>query len=436
MDYSVFRLDDGDMITIDAVLDRFENKVEVSGAVYRAGLYQLNGEVNTVKQLIKKAEGLRGDAFLNRVLLDREREDYTHEVVAIDLNQLLNGSMADIPLRKNDHLYIPSIHDLKEEETVSIYGEVMNPGTFLHSDNMAIEDLIIQAGGLTEAAATTRVSVTRRIKDAKSDSFSTKLADTFVFDIKDGLLMGTEDFSLEPFDVVQIRRSPAYQVQRTVVLAGEVLFGGSYTLLKKNERLSVLIERAGGLTPEAYAKGARLVRKRNEEERRREMDMLRIARNAEAEDSIAVDKLAISETYTVGIDLEKALANPGSDYDIVLREGDMIYIPEFINTVKISGSVMYPNTVTWTKDAKLKYYIDMAGGYGENARKKKAYVIYLNGTVSRVKKNNSTLIQPGCEIVVPSKKERQGLKLADIMGMGSMTATIAAMVATLANSFK
>ena len=436
MDYSVFRLDDGDLVTVDAVLDRFENKVEVSGAVYRPGLYQLDGEVNTVKQLIRKAEGLRGDAFLARVLLDREREDLTHEMVAVDLEGIMNGTVSDIPLQKNDHLYIPGIHDLKESETVSIYGEVLNPGTFLYSDNLTVEDMIVQAGGLTEAAATTRVSVTRRIKDPKSTACSSKLAETFTFDIRDGLLTGAGSFRLQPFDVVQVRRSPAYQVQRTVTVAGEVLFSGSYSLLKKNERLSDVIGRAGGITPEAYVKGGRLIRKRNDDERRREADVLRMAQSGEGSDSIAVNKLAISDTYTVGIDMEKALSHPGSDYDIVLREGDIIYIPEYVNTVKISGSVMYPNTVTWEKSAKLKHYINMAGGYGENAKKKKAYIIYLNGTVARAKKSDSDLIQPGCEIVVPTKSERKRLQLSEIMGMSSMTATIAAMVATLANTFK
>lgn len=436
MDYSVFRLDDGDLVTVDAVLDRFENKVEISGAVYRSGLYQLDGEVNTVKQLIKKAEGLRGDAFLNRVLLDREHEDLSHEIIAIDLNGLLNGTVADIPLQKDDHLYIPSVNDLKEEETVSIYGEVLNPGTFLYSDKMTIEDLVVQAGGLREAAATTRVSVTRRIKNPKSTAYSSKLAETFAFDIKDGLVIGDADFYLQPFDMVQIRRSPAYKVQRTVSVSGEVLFSGSYALLKKNERLSDLIKRAGGITPDAYIKGGRLIRRMNDEERRRERDALRMARNGEGKDSISVAKLAITETYTVGIDMEKALANPGSDYDVVLREGDVIYIPEFVNTVKISGSVMYPNTVAWEKGAKLKHYINMAGGYGNMAKKKKAYVIYLNGTVARVKRGDSQLIQPGCEIVVPSKAEKQHMKFAEILGISSTTATMAAMVATLVNAFK
>ncbi|WP_300703370.1 SLBB domain-containing protein [Bacteroides sp.] len=436
MDYSVFRLDDGDMITTDAVLDRFENKVEISGAVYRAGLYQLDGTVNTVKQLIKKAEGLRGDAFLGHVLLDREREDLSHEMISIDLNGLMNGTVADIPLQKEDHLYIPSINDLKETETVSIYGEVLNPGTFLHSDNMSIEDLIIQAGGLSEAAATTRVSVTRRIKNPKSTTYSSKLAETFTFDIKDGLIMGDGNFQLQPFDMVQVRRSPAYQVQRTVTVAGEVLFSGSYSLLKKNERLSDLINRAGGITPEAYIMGGRLIRKMNDEEKRRERDVIRMAYSGEGKDSISTAKLAISETYTVGVDMGKALANPSSDYDIVLREGDMIYIPEYINTVKISGSVMYPNTVTWEGGKKLKHYVNMAGGYGDMAKKSKAYIVYLNGTVARAKKSDSHLIQPGCEIIVPSKKEKKRMQLAEIMGMSSMTATIAAMVATLTNTFK
>ena len=438
MDYSVFRLDDGDMITIDAVLDRFENRVEVRGAVYRAGLYQLDGTVNTVKQLIKKAEGLRGDAFLNRVIIDREHEDLSHEIIAIDLGGLLNGTIADIPLQKNDILYIPSITDLKEEETVAIYGEVANPGTFLFSKNMTIEDLLVQAGGLLEEAATTRVEVTRRIKDPKSTSFSSVLGKTFTFDIKDGFIVGgnAENFYLEPFDAVYIRKSPAYRKQQNVVVAGEVLFSGSYSLLKKNERLSDLVSKAGGVTPDAYVKGARLIRKLSDEERRRQNDAIRMAQNGEGKDSISIQKLNLSETYTIGIDLEKALANPKSDFDLVLREGDVLYIPEYVNTVKISGSVMYPNTVVYQKGKNLKFYINQAGGYGNMAKKKKVYVVYMNGTVSRLKARNASAIEPGCEIIVPSKAEKKHMAMAEILGISSTTATIAAMVATMANAFK
>ena len=437
MDYSVFRLDDGDSISVDAVLKRFENRVEIRGAVYRSGLYELSGTVNTVKQLIKKAEGLRGDAFLNRALLDRENEDLSHEVIAVDLGGLLKGTVADIPLQKNDILYIPSIHDLKEEETISIHGEVANPGTFLFSKNMTIEDLLVQSGGLLEAAATTKVDITRRIKDPKSTSFSSVLGKTYSFDIKDGLVVGGEgDFHLEPFDEVYVRKSPAYRKQQNVVVAGEVLFGGNYALVKKNERLSDLISKAGGITPDAYVKGARLIRKMTEEEQRRQTDAVRMARMGEGKDSISVEKLNISDTYTVGIDLEKAISNPGSDFDLVLREGDVLFIPEYINTVKISGAVMYPNTVLYKRGESLRYYINQAGGYGNLAKKKKAYVVYMNGTVSRLKSRDKKAIEPGCEIIVPSKEEKKRMSTAEILGMGSTTASIAAMIATMVNLFK
>ena len=437
MDYSVFRLDDGDSISVDAVLKRFENRVEIRGAVYRSGLYELSGTVNTVKQLIKKAEGLRGDAFLNRALLDRENEDLSHEVIAVDLGGLLKGTVADIPLQKNDILYIPSIHDLKEEETISIHGEVASPGTFLFSKNMTIEDLLVQSGGLLEAAATTKVDITRRIKDPKSTSFSSVLGKTYSFDIKDGLVVGGEgDFHLEPFDEVYVRKSPAYRKQQNVVVAGEVLFGGNYALVKKNERLSDLISKAGGITPDAYVKGARLIRKMTEEEQRRQADAVRMARMGEGKDSISVEKLNISDTYTVGINLEKAISNPGSDFDLVLREGDVLFIPEYINTVKISGAVMYPNTVLYKRGESLRYYINQAGGYGNLAKKKKAYVVYMNGTVSRLKSRDKKAIEPGCEIIVPSKEEKKRMSTAEILGMGSTTASIAAMIATMVNLFK
>lgn len=437
MDYSVFRLDDGDSISVDAVLKRFENRVEIRGAVYRSGLYELSGTVNTVKQLIKKAEGLRGDAFLNRALLDRENEDLSHEVIAVDLGGLLKGTVADIPLQKNDILYIPSIHDLKEEETISIHGEVASPGTFLFSKNMTIEDLLVQSGGLLEAAATTKVDITRRIKDPKSTSFSSVLGKTYSFDIKDGLVVGGEgDFHLEPFDEVYVRKSPAYRKQQNVVVAGEVLFGGNYALVKKNERLSDLISKAGGITPDAYVKGARLIRKMTEEEQRRQADAVRMARMGEGKDSISVEKLNISDTYTVGINLEKAISNPGSDFDLVLREGDVLFIPEYINTVKISGAVMYPNSVLYKRGESLRYYINQAGGYANLAKKKKAYVVYMNGTVSRLKSRDKKAIEPGCEIIVPSKEEKKRMSTAEILGMGSTTASIAAMIATMVNLFK
>lgn len=438
MDYSVFRLTDGDALSVDSVLQRFENRVEIRGAVYREGLYQLNGTVNTVKQLIKKAEGLRGDAFLNRAILDREREDYTHEIISIDVKGLLNGTVADIPLCKNDVLYIPSIHDLKEEETLTIHGEVAFPGTYAYSDNMTIEDLIIQSGGLLEAASAVKIEVARRIKDSKSTSFSTVIGETYSFDLKDGLIVGdkADNFCLKPFDEVYVRRSPAYQKQQNVMISGEVMFGGSYALTQKNERLTDLVEQAGGVTPEAYIKGARLLRKMTEDEKRRQEDVLRMARSGEGKDSISIEKLNITDTYSVGIDLEKALQNPGTDYDLVLREGDVLYVPEYVNTIKISGAVMYPNTVYYKPGENLKYYINQAGGYGDLARKRKAYIVYMNGTVSRLSASNSKAIEPGAEIIVPSKDEKNKMSVAEVLSIGTTTASLATMIATMVNLFK
>nr|WP_302830113.1 SLBB domain-containing protein [uncultured Bacteroides sp.] len=440
MDYSVFRVDDGDVLTVDSVLERFENRVEVKGAVYREGSYQLNGDVSTVKELIKKAEGLRGDAFLNRAVINRENEDLTHEIIQIDLKGLFKGIVADIPLQKNDILYIPSIHDLQEEATITIHGEVGNPGTYLYSDNMTIEDLVLQSGGLLEAASTTKIDVSRRIKNPKSREDSNVVGQTFTFDLIDGLLMGagSEDFHLQPFDEVYIRKSPAYRKQKNVIVLGEALFTGSYALSKKNERLSDLVAKAGGVTSDAYVKGARLMRRMTEEEIRRKEDALRMAKFKTGADSISMKLVDtdINNTYTVGISLDKALANPGSDYDMVLREGDILFIPEYVSTVKINGAVMYPNTVLFREGEDLRYYINQAGGYGSGAKKRKAYVVYMNGTVSRLSSGNKKAIEPGCEIIVPSKDPSKKLSPAEMIGMGTSAASLATMVATMVNLFK
>ncbi len=436
MDYSVFRLEDGDQITADSVLNRFENRVEIRGAIFRPGMYQIDGTVNTVKQLIKKAEGLRGDAYLPRVIIDREHDDFSHENIAIDMEGVMNGTIADIPLKKNDVIYVPSINELKEEETISIYGEVANPGTFLYSRNMSIKDLIVHAGGLLESASTVRLEVARRTKDPESSSFSRTIGKTFTVDIKNGLTIDGEAFTLEPFDAVYIRQSPAYRKQQNVSISGEVLFGGQYAMQKKNERLSDLVKKAGGVTPDAYVKGSRLIRKMNEEELRRQRDALRMAENTTGKDSIDIKKLNITDTYTVGIDLEKALAAPNSDYDLVLREGDQLFIPEYVNTVRISGAVMYPNTVSYKPKESLRYYINQAGGYGNRAKKSKAYVVYMNGTVSRLNAGNRKDIEPGCEIIVPDKEQKNKMSTAEVLGIGTTTASIATMIASMVNLFK
>lgn len=433
IDYSVFKLMDGDIINISAMLDRFENKLEIKGAVYRPGIYQFSGQLNTVKQLVEKAEGIMGDAFLGRAVLHREREDLTKEVIQVDLKNILNGTKPDIALQRNDELYIPSIHDLQDLGSISVYGEVARPGSFTYAENTTLEDIIIQAGGLRESASTVRVDISRRIKDSKSTKSSEKIGELFSFSLKDGFVIdGTPGFKLEPYDQVFVRRSPAYQAQTHVGVSGEILYAGTYALTQKAERISDLVQKAGGLTPYAYTKGARLVRQINAEERRRMQAVLDLARSNE-NDSISVNKLELGSVYYVGIDLEKALKNPGSNDDIVLREGDNLVIPEYNNTVRISGDVMYPNTVTYEDNKSLSHYIEQAGGYGQRAKKSKVYIVYMNGQVKKAGGRNT--IQPGCEIIVPTK-EKNSLQLQNILSIATTSASLATMVASIANILK
>jgi len=391
--------------------------------------------LNTVKQLVDKAEGLMGDAFMGRAVLHREREDLTREVIQVDLKAILNGSKPDIALQRNDELYIPSIHDLQDIGSISVFGEVARPDTFLYAENITLEDIIIQAGGLKESASTVRVDVSRRIKDAKGMTTSDKIGEMFTFALKDGFVVdGEPGFKLKPYDQIYVRKSPAYQSQVNVSVNGEILFGGTYALTHKAERLSDLVQKAGGLTPYAYVKGAKLVRKINEEERVRMQTVLEMAKSNN-KDSIDVNKLDLGNVYYVGIDLEKALANPKSNADVILREGDQLIIPEYNNTVRISGEVMYPNTVTFENNKKLSHYIEQAGGYGQKAKKSKVYVVYMNGQVKIAKKFSHNLIQPGCEIIVPTK-QKSNFQLQNILSIATTSASLATMIASIANLTK
>lgn len=435
-DFNMFKVMDGDSIAVDSVLARFANKVEIKGAVYRPGMYQMDGKINTLKALIERAEGVRGDAFLNRGVLHREKEDYTLEVLPIDVKGLLNGTVADIPLRKNDVLYIPSIHDMREEGTLTIYGEIAYPGMYRYAENTSLEDLIVQAGGLLDAASTVRVDVSRRVKDSKATDVKNTIAHSYSFALKDGFVVdGQPGFTLQPFDEIYVRKSPGYQKQQNIMIEGEVLFEGNYALTHKNERLSEVIKKAGGLTDQAYSKGVRLERQMTPEEKLRMETVLKISAGA-GKDSISTKTLDLGTSYYVGIEFDKALANPGGDYDVVLREGDRIIVPQYVSTVKVNGAVMYPNTVTYQKGKKLRHYIDMAGGYGNRAKKSKAYVIYMNGTVARLKSGNKDAIQPGCEIIVPTKPIKKGMGLAEILSLTNSTASLATMAATIANILK
>ena len=435
--YPSWSLADGDSVSVGAVLDRFANRVEIEGAVYRPGMYELGGSLTTVKDLVTRAEGLTGDAFLSRVILTREKEDLTHEVVAIDLEGVMSGRIPDIPLRREDVLSIPSIRELQAQGAFTVAGEVPRPGIYPYADNTTLEDLLVQAGGLLESASTVRVDVSRRIRDTRSMYPGKQTAEIFTFSVKDGFVIdGLPGFVLKPYDVVEVRRSPGYQVQRRVTVAGEAVFAGGYTLTKKNERLSDLVSRAGGLTPEAYVRGGRLIRRMNEEERAQRQAALDMAMMNAGSDSVSVAKLRLSDTYTVGIELDKALTSPGSDYDVVLREGDYLYIPEYVSTVKITGEVQFPNTVTYIAGKSKSYYIDQAGGYGKMAKKRSAYVVRMNGTVTRIKRLKSGQIEPGCQIIVPSKKERKGMSIAEIVSLTTSAASLGTMAATIANLTK
>lgn len=434
IDYSVFKLMDGDVVTVGAMLDRFENRIEIKGAVYRPGIYQYGGALNTVRQLVEKAEGLMDDAFTNRAVLHRQRENLTHEVISVNIKGVMDGTLPDIPLQRNDVLYIPSIHDLEDIGNITVFGEVARPGIFIYADNTTLEDIIIQAGGLKESASTVRVDVSRRIKDSKSTETTRTIGEMFSFSLKDGFVIdGEPGFTLQPYDQVFVRRSPAYKEQVNVSITGEILYSGTYALTQRTERLSDLIKKAGGVTPYAYVKGARLTRRINDEERKRMESVQDVTENGN--DSIDVSKLDLGNVYYVGIDLEKALAKPGSDADVVLREGDHIDIPEYNNTVRISGAVMYPNTVSYLDGKNVEYYIDQGGGYGFRAKKRKAYIVYMNGQVRKAKKKSCDVVQPGCEIIVPMKAKNQS-SLQNALSVATTTASLATMVATIANILK
>jgi len=429
--FGEFELMDGDSLTVGQMVDRYENKVEIQGAVYQPGAYQLGDGISTVAQLVRKAEGLKGDAFVNRALLFREKEDLTREVVAVDLRAVLNGTADEIMLRKNDSLHVSSIHDVMDIGTISIDGEVTLPGTYAFVDNMTIEDAILQAGGMLESASTAKIDISRRIKNQASQEEPDSIGQSFTLTFKDGYVVGGgKDFILEPYDHISVRKSPGYFEQISVTISGEVVFPGSYALTHKNERISDLVKKAGGVSSWAYVKGARLQRQMNEDEKRRVESALDFLDSAK--DSINVDMIESANSYYVGIDLSKALANPGGEADLVLREGDQLIVPEYLNTVKISGNVMYPNTVTYDPAFLVKDYVEMAGGYGYHSKKSKAYIIYMNGTVKRARKLSRNVIEPGCEIVIPQKRQKES-NIAEMLSIATTSSSVATMLATMGN---
>lgn len=433
MDYSIYKMRNGDVITAEAILNRFTNKLEIRGAVSRPGIYQLSGTLNTVRELVNEAQGLTGDAFLNRAVLYRQREDLTSEVIPMDIKAIMSGTSPNIILMKNDILYIPSIHDLEDRGNVVIHGEVTKPGSYPYADNMTLEDLVIQSGGLREAASVARVDVSRRIKNPYGVADSDTIGEIYTFSLKEGFVVdGRPGFVLQPYDEVYVRRSPGYHAQQNVQIEGEILFGGSYALTTREERLSDLIRKAGGGTRYAYLRGAKLTRVANASEKKRMSDVVRLMSRQLGEAMMDSLGIQVDSVFTVGINLEKALLQPGSTADIVLREGDVVSIPKKSNTVTINGAVMVPNRVSYMKGKNVDYYLNQAGGYSDNAKKSKKFIVYMNGQVTKVKGSGKKQLEPGCEIIVPSKEKKRN-NLGNILGYATSFSSLGMMIASLAN---
>ena len=431
-DMADFKVEDGDAVTVDGMINRYENMVEIKGAVFRPGQFQLGTNINSVKTLVEAAEGLTEDAFTSHAVLHRLKADRSLEVLPIDVQGIMAGTVADVPLQNEDVLFIMTQEDLRQERTLTITGWVMSPGTYEYADNVTIEDLIVMAGGLRDQASLAKVDVSRRILDPHATAKTREIAKTFTFELKDGLVIdGQRNFTLEPYDVVHVRKSPAFSTARNITVNGEVNYEGNFTLASKNMRLSDAINMAGGVTEDAYLKGARLVRTTNDEERLRRRLMLENIRNilTDQRDSVAWNKMDLDNNYPVAIDLEAALKNPGSDADVLLREGDRIFVPEYDPIVKISGDVMFPNTVFFENGKNIKHYVEQAGGYGDRAKKSKVFIVYQNGTIGL--KKDGAKPEPGCEIIVPSKKHHDPIKWETILSGLSPLASIATLVVAL-----
>ena len=435
-DFNSFHLADGDSIGVDSIINRYENMVEIKGAIFRPGMYNIGKDINSVRTLIEHAEGLTEEAFTNRAIIHRMKSDRTLEVIAVDVKGIMDGSVADVPLKKNDVLFIPTKSEMQTKRTITIHGEVNYPGMYVYADHETLEDFILQAGGLKDKASIIKVDVARRILNPKAITNDSVIAKTYTFALKEGFVIdGTPGFELQPFDEVYVRKSPGYSHQQNIQVEGNVMFAGTYTLSSKNERLSDIIKKAGGVTDLAYVPGARLERRITPDERLRMQTVIKMAQmQSGKKDSLDMKKLDLGDTYYVGIELDKALKEPGGDADLVLREFDRIIVPEYNGTVKISGDVMYPNTVAYEKGRKAGWYINQAGGWGNRAKKSHTYIVYMNGTVAKV--GHNAKVRPGCEIIVPSKPESSGKSLTQWLSIGTSVASIATMIATMANLLK
>ena len=449
--FSSFNLADGDSIYVDSIIPRFSNMVEIKGAVFHPGMYEVNENIRTVLDLIDAADGLYEDAFLARAVMHRRKANRRLEVLSIDLEGIIDGRVPDIELRKEDVLYIPSVNDMRGQETMKISGEVNYPGVYEFAENTTLEDFVLQAGGLTNVASTAKIDVYRRIYNPKSLEGGDTITEVYCFSLKEGFVIdGTPGFELAPFDEVHVRKSPINNLIKSVTVDGAVNFKGDYAMNSHNYRLSELVKDAGGFASAAYPQGARLYRKMSEEEKAQRENMIKQSQKQIYEDALRSDKtfdMAISDSlinlnatfgdaYLLDIDLKKAVDNPGCDADIALREGDKLIVPEYAATVKISGEVRFPVTVTYLDGKRLNYYIKHAGGYADRAKKNSVYAIYMNGGVKKISKLSSKDIQPGMEIVVPAKSLKKKLSTAEVVTISSSAVSIATMVVSIVNMLR
>ena len=461
-DQDTFRLSNGDEVKIDPILSTFENRVAIKGAVYRPGYFALDS-TNTLKKLIRHAGGLKEEAFTNRILLFRLKDNFIPEVIPVDLSLLLPGNK-DIFLQKDDSVFIPFFTDISEKDSVQIEGEVRKPGKFKYRSNMMAEDLIIQAGGFLESASFARMEIARRITNNMALTTGSQVVEIFQFPISKELKLAdsVSKFLLKPFDMVFIRRSPGYGIQCLVSVEGEVLFPGKYSISRKKERISDLIQRAGNVTPEAYIRGASLMRKLSAADSLNRLQTLGrllmagdtsilIKDRSNNEISFEINPENIvnlkatlgapqlstgskqqrlkllgqlimngdtaihfkntgGNEMVLGINLDYILRHPGSDRDLYIQENDVIRIPRETQTITISGALVYPTVVPFIYGKRAKAYINRAGGFSENAKTSKTYVIHANGSVSKTSRgwffsNKYPRVEPGATIVVPEKNK-------------------------------
>ena len=435
-EFGTFKLKDGDNVVVRTLDGRFQNKVSIEGTVWRPGSYSLSDTLKTLKDLIICAGGLKEDAYLEKAYILRLGKERNKEQVSFCLKDVVLG-VKNIELMPDDQVRIFDVNALKPDQRVSINGEVNRPGPFEYREGMTLGDIILMAGGITNAATLEKVEIARRISSSSRPEIIDNADDTIAVLLSYNLLKnpGDTDVELEPFDMVFVRRSIHYKPQEGITITGEVNYPGTYVVEKNTVRLSDVVKRAEGFNKDAYVKGAKLTRVLTKEELERLYLAMDIAKT-QANDSTVFDLAQIGDRYTIAIDLEKAVANPGSDADVVLRENDIISVPKYNNTVKVSGGVLLPNTVSYNKGMGYKQYINGAGGFLKEAMRGKVYMVHMNGSVA-TKGSSNFVVLPGTEIVVPMKKEKKGSQaLSTIMTAATSVTSLAAMVATIVSVTK